>query len=188
METSVSVFDEKSEVIASSPSFVSSTAFGHTPLLRTATSESVTGSGTRGAGVGVGAGAGFGRIASDGGSGTDFGFGAGAGFFGTSATFFTGLVAGRAGGAGRGVAGGGSSSTTIPCIAPGPFGSSFVTGRSFGPAIAAAALANRARLRAARERHGFSVTSREWWHFDAPDARSFAVEDVPLSSLKEKRA
>jgi hypothetical protein len=42
--TSVSVFDEKSEVIASVPSGVSSTPFGHAPLLRIATSERPTGS------------------------------------------------------------------------------------------------------------------------------------------------
>ena len=51
-----------------------------------------------------------------------------------------------------------------------------------------AARANRDRLRTAMERHGFSVNSREWWHFDAPDARSAACEDVPLSALKEKRS
>lgn len=46
------------------------------------------------------------------------------------------------------------------------------------------ARANRDRLRAAMERHGFSVNSREWWHFDAPSARESAIADVPLSSLR----
>lgn len=45
------------------------------------------------------------------------------------------------------------------------------------------ARANRDRLRAAMERHGFAVNSKEWWHFDAPDARAAAVADVPLSAL-----
>lgn len=44
---------------------------------------------------------------------------------------------------------------------------------------------NRDRLRGAMERHGFSVNSKEWWHFDAPGARDAAVADVPLSSLRD---
>lgn len=50
------------------------------------------------------------------------------------------------------------------------------------------ARANRDRLRAAMERHGFSVNNREWWHFDAPGARESAVADVPLSSFVQVAA
>ena len=46
---------------------------------------------------------------------------------------------------------------------------------------------NRDRLRAAMERHGFTVNSKEWWHFDAPGARERSCEDLPLSSLAGRR-
>ncbi len=42
------------------------------------------------------------------------------------------------------------------------------------------ALAHRHLLRSAMEREGFRVNRREWWHFDAPEAASYPVLDVPL--------
>lgn len=44
----------------------------------------------------------------------------------------------------------------------------------------AAARMNRQRLRQAMEKHGFTALETEWWHYDAPGARQYAVMDVPL--------
>jgi zinc D-Ala-D-Ala dipeptidase len=47
-----------------------------------------------------------------------------------------------------------------------------------------AARRHRALLRAAMEARGFSANRMEWWHYDAPDAKAWPVEDIPLSALK----
>ena len=43
--------------------------------------------------------------------------------------------------------------------------------------------ANRDRLRAAMERHGFVVLPSEWWHFDYAGWERFELLDLPLDSL-----
>jgi len=43
---------------------------------------------------------------------------------------------------------------------------------------------HRALLRAAMEAEGFTLVRMEWWHYDAPDAKSYPLEDVPLRALK----
>lgn len=47
--------------------------------------------------------------------------------------------------------------------------------------ISPAALRHRELLRAAMEAEGFRVNRKEWWHFDAPEAREAKVLDVPLA-------
>ena len=47
-----------------------------------------------------------------------------------------------------------------------------------------AAQRNRSELKRAMEAAGFSANRMEWWHYDAPDARAAALEDVPLAALK----
>jgi D-alanyl-D-alanine dipeptidase len=47
----------------------------------------------------------------------------------------------------------------------------------------ALAARHRALLRQTMEDAGFGANRMEWWHYDAPDARSFPIEDVPLSAL-----
>jgi D-alanyl-D-alanine dipeptidase len=45
------------------------------------------------------------------------------------------------------------------------------------------AAANRNRLRAAMERHGFVVLPSEWWHFDFAGWERFPLLDLPLEVL-----
>lgn len=45
------------------------------------------------------------------------------------------------------------------------------------------ALANRERLRAVMERHGFAPLPSEWWHYDFAGWERFELLDLPLDSL-----
>ena len=47
--------------------------------------------------------------------------------------------------------------------------------------ISPAARRHRDLLRAAMEAEGFRVNRKEWWHFDAPEARGARVLDAPLA-------
>jgi D-alanyl-D-alanine dipeptidase len=47
--------------------------------------------------------------------------------------------------------------------------------------VSAAARRHRDALRRAMEAEGFRATRREWWHFDAPEARGAPLLDVPFS-------
>jgi zinc D-Ala-D-Ala dipeptidase len=47
--------------------------------------------------------------------------------------------------------------------------------------VSPAARRHRDLLRQAMEAEGFRPSRREWWHFDAPEARGAPVLDVPLS-------
>jgi zinc D-Ala-D-Ala dipeptidase len=47
--------------------------------------------------------------------------------------------------------------------------------------VAPSARAARDRLRAALEAEGFRVNRREWWHFDAPEARGVPLREAPLA-------
>ena len=49
------------------------------------------------------------------------------------------------------------------------------------------ARAHRAALKGAMEAGGFLANRHEWWHYDAPDAAGFPLEDVPLSQLRNGR-
>jgi len=44
-----------------------------------------------------------------------------------------------------------------------------------------ATLQNRNRLQQAMKKRGFLPLATEWWHFDAPNWRSYSLLDVPLS-------
>lgn len=46
--------------------------------------------------------------------------------------------------------------------------------------VTPAARRHRDLLRAAMQAEGFRASRREWWHFDAPEARGAPVLDVPL--------
>lgn len=52
------------------------------------------------------------------------------------------------------------------------------------PAATLTAAAHRDLLRAAMLQAGFTGIQMEWWHFDAPEARDFPIEEVPLASLR----
>ncbi len=43
--------------------------------------------------------------------------------------------------------------------------------------------ANRNKLQKVMLAQGFTPISMEWWHFDAPDAKSYAVLDIPIQDL-----
>jgi D-alanyl-D-alanine dipeptidase len=47
--------------------------------------------------------------------------------------------------------------------------------------VSPAARRHRDLLRRAMEAEGFRPSRREWWHFDAPEARGAPVLDVPLA-------
>jgi D-alanyl-D-alanine dipeptidase len=47
-----------------------------------------------------------------------------------------------------------------------------------------AARANRAKLRAAMEAHGFTVDPGEWWHYDFSRWREYPILNIPFESLK----
>lgn len=49
-------------------------------------------------------------------------------------------------------------------------------------------LQNRQILRDAMEAEGFVGISKEWWHFDLKDPKSFPVLDYPISEVEEKTA
>ena len=42
---------------------------------------------------------------------------------------------------------------------------------------------NRRVLQDAMRREGFKPISMEWWHFDDPEAKSFALLDIPIGDL-----
>jgi D-alanyl-D-alanine dipeptidase len=48
--------------------------------------------------------------------------------------------------------------------------------------VTPAARRNRRILREAMEAEGFAVNRAEWWHYDAPAARTYRLLDVPLES------
>lgn len=48
------------------------------------------------------------------------------------------------------------------------------------------AAANRALLQNAMKRRGFVSLATEWWHFDAPDWKSYPIEEMNLEKLGEK--
>ncbi len=52
------------------------------------------------------------------------------------------------------------------------------------PAATLSAAAHRDLLRAAMLQAGFTGIQMEWWHFDAPEARSVPIEEVSLASLR----
>jgi len=43
--------------------------------------------------------------------------------------------------------------------------------------------ANRAKLQTVMLAQGFTPISMEWWHFDAPNAKSYPVLDIPIQDL-----
>lgn len=49
--------------------------------------------------------------------------------------------------------------------------------------LPAEALANRERLRAVMERHGFAPLPSEWWHYDFAGWERFELLDLPLEAL-----
>jgi zinc D-Ala-D-Ala dipeptidase len=61
-----------------------------------------------------------------------------------------------------------------------------MTPRSY-PDYAGGTVEQRARrdlLRAAMERHGFTVEPNEWWHFNYKDWREYPILDIPFSAIK----
>lgn len=45
---------------------------------------------------------------------------------------------------------------------------------------------HRQLLRHAMEEAGFSINPKEWWHYDAPSAKAYAVLDIPLQGAADE--
>lgn len=61
------------------------------------------------------------------------------------------------------------------------------TAHSNFTALPANVIANRKLLRSLMEANGFKVLDTEWWHFYLPDAKKYALLDIPFKELGRKK-